>query len=111
MFGRPAPAGSDCDPASYGIMNTAVAVPSSRPNSVEPLVDPAADLARCFLRLTNLPNYALDRLNRYEVTVWRQVGQTLFALDSLDRRKPQERRRRFLAGSRQELLAGVRDQY
>jgi hypothetical protein len=48
----------------------------------------------CFLRPANLPNYVLDRLSRYEVTLWRQVGQILFALDSLDRRKPQERRRR-----------------
>jgi hypothetical protein len=50
-------------------------------------------LARCFLRLANLPNFALDRLSRYEASLWRQVAQTLFALDDLDRRKPQERRR------------------
>ena len=36
------------------------------PKSVEPNVDPTAELARCFLRLANLPNYALDRLIRYE---------------------------------------------
>jgi len=40
-------------------------------------------LARCFLRLANLPNYALDRLSRYEATLWRQVGRILFALDAL----------------------------
>jgi hypothetical protein len=57
-------------------------------------VDPAVELGRCFLRLANLPNYALDRLSRYEITLWRQVDQTLVALDALDRRKPQERRRR-----------------
>jgi hypothetical protein len=51
------------------------------------------EFARCFLRLANLPNFALDRLNRYEATLWRQVGRTLCALDGLDRRKPQERRR------------------
>ena len=55
-------------------------------------MDDAAELARCFVRLANLPNYALDRLSRYEATLWRQVGQTLFALDALDRFKPQERR-------------------
>jgi hypothetical protein len=49
--------------------------------------------ARCFLRLSNLPNYALDRLSRYEATLWRQVAQTVMALDALDRRKPQDRRR------------------
>ena len=39
------------------------------------------DFARCFLRLANLPNFALDRLSRYEATLWRQAAQTLFALD------------------------------
>ena len=52
------------------------------------------EFARCFLRLANLPNFALDRLSRYEATLWRQAGRILFALDALDRRKPQERRRR-----------------
>jgi hypothetical protein len=47
------------------------------------------------LRLANLPNFALDRLSRYEATLWRQAGQILFALDALDRRKPQERKRGF----------------
>ena len=50
-----------------------------RAETVEPAVDPAADLARCFLRLANLPNFALDRLSRYEAILWRQVGQILFA--------------------------------
>ena len=80
-------------------------MPSSGPKSVEPAVDPTADLARCFLRLANLPNYALDRLSRYEATLWRQAGQILFALDALDRRKPQDRGRRFRIDSRQELAA------
>jgi len=47
---------------------------------------------RCFLRLANLPNFALDRLSRYEATLWRQAAQTLFALDQLNGRK---RGRRF----------------
>ena len=55
---------------------------------------PDVELARCFLRLCNLPNYALDRLSRYEAMLWRQAGQILYALDNLDRRKPQERVRR-----------------
>ena len=61
------------------------------------LESPSVDLARCYLRLANLPNFALDRLSRYEAALWRQVAQTLFALDALDRRKPQERRRNFNA--------------
>jgi hypothetical protein len=60
--------------------------------------DPAIEFARCFLRLANLPNFALDRLSRYEATLWRQAGRVLFALDALDRRKPQERGRRFRFG-------------
>jgi hypothetical protein len=69
--------------------------------------DPAVDLARCFLRLADLPNFALDRLSRYEA--WRQVGQTLFALDVLDRRKPQERGQRVASKNRPELPVPLRD--
>jgi hypothetical protein len=65
--------------------------------------NPTIEFARCFLRLANLPNFALDRLSRYEATLWRQVGRILFALDALDRRKPQERNRRFRCGERAEL--------
>ena len=57
----------------------------------------AVTLARCFL---TLPNFAIDRLNRYEVALWRQVVQTLFALDALDRRKPPERTPRHPASNR-----------
>jgi hypothetical protein len=57
----------------------------------------SVDLARCYLRLANLPNFALDRLSRYEAALWRQVAQTLFAPDALGRRKPPERRRNFNA--------------
>ena len=56
----------------------------------------AAAFACCFLRLMNLSNFALDRLSRYEATLWRQVRRILFVLDALDRRKPQERRRGYL---------------
>jgi len=48
-------------------------------------------IARSFLRLVRLEDGVFDRLSRYEAALWRQVGQTLFTLDSLDRRKPQER--------------------
>jgi hypothetical protein len=63
------------------------------------------------LRLANLPNYALDRLSRYEATLWRQAGRVLFALDALDRRKPQERGRRFRVGSPPDFSADGRDGY
>jgi hypothetical protein len=76
------------------------------PASIQCQVVPDVELARCFLRLSNLPNYALDRLSRYEAILWRQAGQILFALDNLDRRKPQERVQRFGLASGQ-ALSGV----
>jgi len=60
------------------------------------------------LRLANLPNYALDRLSRYEAILWRQAGKILFALDALQCRKPLERRSRFRSG-RYELAANGQD--
>jgi hypothetical protein len=64
---------------------------------------PAAEFARCFLRLANLPNFALDRLGRYEATLWRQASQILYVLEMLDRRKPQERTAHFWFG-REKLI-------
>ena len=101
----------DRNPASPGITKTTEAGPDSDLNSIGPAINTTVELARCFLRLANLPNFALDRLSRYEATLWRQAGQILFALDALDRRKPQDRRRRFRIGSRQELVAYKRDEY
>jgi hypothetical protein len=46
-----------------------------------------------FLRLTNLPTYPLDRLSRYEATLWRQACQILLTLRFFDHRKPWERLR------------------
>jgi hypothetical protein len=86
---------SERDPASYGIKNSTDALGTSDPRLTGPPIDPVAEIARCFLRLTNLPHFALDRLSRYETTLWRQVGQILLTLDALDRRKPLERNRRF----------------
>jgi hypothetical protein len=48
------------------------------------------DVTRSFVRLSNLPTYPLDRLSRYEATLWRQACQILFALQCLDRRRPWE---------------------
>jgi hypothetical protein len=54
--------------------------------SSEPVVQ-ADDLTRSFVRLSNLPTYPLDRLSRYEATLWRQACQILFTLRCLDRRR------------------------
>jgi hypothetical protein len=75
---------ADPDRASHGITSATEAQPGSGQNSL----DPATNLARCFLGLANLPSYPLDRLSRYEAILWRQAGQILLALDALDRRKP-----------------------
>ena len=56
--------------------------------------DRSDDVTRSFIRLSNLPSYPLDRLSRYEATLWRQACQILFALQCLDRRKPWEIMRR-----------------
>jgi hypothetical protein len=77
--------------------------PVSAPRSAMNADVTAVEFARCFLRLANLPNFALDRLSRYEATLWRQVGRILFALDALDRRKPQERACRFRFGDRSQF--------
>jgi hypothetical protein len=41
------------------------------------------ELTHCFLRLVNLDNGAFDRIGRYEVHLWRQIAQTLFALQTI----------------------------
>jgi hypothetical protein len=80
------------DAASTPTTNATKLSPQFEPQTAEPAADPSLHLAQCFLRLANLPNYALDRLSRYEYTLWRQVAQILFALDNLNRRKPQEKK-------------------
>jgi hypothetical protein len=89
IFGRADPMDGDGDAASHGTIKETEVLPSPEPKST----NPNSDLTRCFVRLANLPSYPLDRLSRYEAVLWRQAGQILFALDALDRRKPQDRRR------------------
>jgi hypothetical protein len=91
---------SDRQAASDGLANVTATGPASGLASAQGQVAPGVELARCFLRFCNLPNYALERLSRYEATLWRQARQILHALDNLDRRKPQERMRRFPRGLR-----------
>jgi hypothetical protein len=88
---------SDRQAASDGLAN----VTGTRLASAQGQVVPDIELTRCFLRLCNLPNYALDRLSRYEAILWRQAGQILLALDNMDRRKSQERMRRCCLGGEQ----------
>ena len=56
------------------------AVSNADPRStMEPVVDRTTP-TRSFVRLTNLSTYPLDRLSRYEATLWRQARQTVFTL-------------------------------
>jgi hypothetical protein len=59
--------------------------------SPEAVADQTDELTHSYIRLSNLPTYPLDRLSRYEATLWRQACQTLFTLRCLERRKPWER--------------------
>jgi hypothetical protein len=68
------------------------AIDPGSPSTIE-AADRSDDLTRSFVRLSNLPTYPLDRLSRYEATLWRQACQILFTLRCLDRRKPWERQR------------------
>jgi hypothetical protein len=68
------------------------------------------DLAQCYLRLANLPSYPLDRLSRYEAALWRQAGQTMFALHALHRRRAWEGRTRLRPNRRQEWPAEMQDE-
>jgi hypothetical protein len=86
-------------PASQNIRNNMDAVPDAGMRTEVMTVK----FARCFLRLANLPNFALDRLSRYETNLWRQAGRILHALERLDWRKPQERNRRFWVGEQTDL--------
>ena len=71
--------------------NSSILDPGS-PSTVEP-ADPFDDLTRAFIRLSNLPTYPLDRLSRYEATLWRQACQILFTLQCHERRRPWKRLR------------------
>jgi hypothetical protein len=75
---------NDAPPLENGL--EMVACPSESKTSPSERPNHGVDLARCFLRLANLPNFALDRLSRYETMLSRQVAQVLFALDALRRR-------------------------
>jgi hypothetical protein len=48
-----------------------------------------------FVRLTELPTFAPDRLARYEHLLWRQARQLIFTLESLRRRTREPRRSSF----------------
>jgi hypothetical protein len=96
------PDSGEADPASHDTQDT-LGIMETVPDSRKKGDASALEFARCFLRLANLPNFALDRLSRYETNLWRQASRILYALETLDRRKPQERTRRFWPSSSDEI--------
>jgi hypothetical protein len=93
------PSSPDVVRAVFARDDDAAATSNAEETTPGPGAETPVDFARCFLRLANLSSFPLDRLSRYEATLSRQVGRILFALETLDRRKPQERRRRVWLGS------------
>ncbi len=67
--------------------------PDTGPSSTVEPADQSDGVTRAFIRLNNVPTCPLDRLSRYEATLWRQACQILWTLQCLDRRKPWERLR------------------
>jgi hypothetical protein len=57
--------------------------------------DPKNTLADSYLQLSAMPNFPLDRLSRYESTLWRQARQIISTLESLRWRKREPRRISF----------------
>jgi hypothetical protein len=83
-LGQPSSVGGESPPLDPGFHIKSGSAEPNRPPSDR--AEDGVHLARCFLRLANLPNFALDRLSRYEAMLSRQVAQTLFALDGQRRR-------------------------
>jgi hypothetical protein len=67
------------DDSSVGLENRTL-------SGYDPVVQ-GDDLTRSFVRLSNLPTYPLDRLSRYEATLWRQACQIMLTLRCLDQQK------------------------
>jgi hypothetical protein len=86
LYGTAAASGDDLRPDKTDLARDV----DARAPSPDALADQTDDLTHAFVRLSNLPTYPLDRLSRYEATLWRQACQILFALQCLDRRKPWE---------------------
>jgi hypothetical protein len=57
--------------------------------------NPKTGIAECFLRLAALQTFPLDRLSRYEHTLWRQANQIVFALEAMRTRARPQGRLRF----------------
>jgi hypothetical protein len=66
-----------------GLSNHVVDAPNTRENA-----SGYPNPATIFLRLCNLSSFPIERINRYETALWRQVAQTLFILEVCRKRLP-----------------------
>ena len=74
---------SQADSSTSELTNHAADVLNARENSA-----PYPNPATIFLRLCNLSSFPIERINRYETALWRQVAQTLFILDACKKPLP-----------------------
>ena len=84
------------------LWTASAASPSCHNDVSEGSRDTQREVARRFLRLAKLDNGLLERLNRYELALWRQARQTLFTLELLrwrSRRAPAYARSEFWRGT------------
>jgi hypothetical protein len=84
---------SQADLNTPGFSNHGADVPNTRKNS-----SGYPNPATIFLRLCNLNSFPIERINRYEIAMWRQVAQTLFILDACKKRLPSPKSAGALTG-------------
>ena len=73
--------------------------------------DAKKNLVERFFRLSALPTFPLDRLSRYEHTLWKQARQLVFTLESLRRRNRQLVRSTFPISFRRREPGTVSDEF
>lgn len=73
----------DATSNTSGLSNHVVDAPNTRENA-----SGYPNPATIFLRLCNLSSFPIERINRYETALWRQVAQMLFILESCRKRLP-----------------------
>jgi hypothetical protein len=55
-------------------------------------VNSKTTMADGYLKISAMPSFPLDRLNRYETSLWRQARQIIFTIESLHRHKREPKR-------------------
>ena len=58
-------------------------------------VNSKTTMADGYLKISSMPSFPLDRLSRYESSLWRQARQIIFTLESLRRHKREPKRISF----------------